>query len=64
VYIIFSRSGHFSGAWMFIWPAMSFTRVISALRPRRTNVDHSRRMDPPKPLQSEHWGTSPRPFSN
>jgi hypothetical protein len=62
--IIFSRSGNLSGAWMFLYPAMSLTRVISALRPRQTDADHRSRMDPPKPLQSEHWGSPPRPFSN
>lgn len=39
------------------------TRVISALRPRRTNADGRSRMDPSKPLQSEHWGSPPRPYS-
>jgi hypothetical protein len=62
--IIFSRSGNLSGAWMFLYPAMSLTRVISALRPRRTNADDRSRIDPSKPLQSEHWGSPPRPFSN
>ena len=62
--IIFSRSVNLGGAWMFLYPAMSLTRVISALRPRQTNADHRSPMDPPKPLQSEHWGSPPRPFSN
>jgi hypothetical protein len=52
----YSRSGNFSGAWVFLYPAMSLTRVSSALHPRQTNADHRSRMDPPKPLQSEHWG--------
>ena len=63
VYIIVSRSG-LAGSWMFLYPAMSLSRVIRTLHPRDINVDYRRRMDPPKPLQSEHWGTPPRPFSN
>ena len=62
--IIFSRGGNLSGTWMFLYPAMSLTRVISVLRPRQTDADPRSRMDPPKPLQSEHWGSPPRPFSN
>jgi len=54
--IIYSRSGNFSGAWVFLYPAMSLTRVSSALHPTRANADHRSRVDPPKPLQSEHWG--------
>jgi hypothetical protein len=64
VVIIFSRGGNFSGTWMFLYPALSLTRVISALRPLQTNADHHNRMDPPKPLQSDHWGSTPRSFSN
>ena len=54
--IIYSSSGNFSGAWVFLYPAMSLTRVSSALHPTRANADHRSRVDPPKPLQSEHWG--------
>ncbi len=61
--IIFSRSGNLSGAWMFLYPAMSLTRVTSALRPRQTDADPRNRMDSSKPLRSEHWGSPPRPFS-
>jgi hypothetical protein len=64
VYIISSRSGPLSGGWMFLYPAMSLTRVISALRPRQADADHRSRMDPPKPLRSEHWGSPRQPFSN
>jgi hypothetical protein len=53
--IIYSSSGNFSGAWVFLYSAMSLTRVINALRPRQTSSDNRSRMDPPKPLQSEHW---------
>lgn len=54
--IIYSSSGNFSGAWVFLYSAMSLTRVRSALHPTRANADHRSRVDPPKPLQSEHWG--------
>jgi hypothetical protein len=57
VYIIFSfsRSGRFiGGAWMFIYPVMSLTRVQRLTS--TMSSDHRSRTDPPKPLQSEHWG--------
>jgi hypothetical protein len=64
VYVIFFSWDHLGGAWMFMYPAMSITRAKNYFRPRETNIGDSRRMDPAKPLQSEHWGTPSQPFSN
>ena len=64
VYMISSHRGHSSGIWMFLWPAMSINNVVNAFRPRQANPDQSSLPGPPKPLQSEYWGTPPRPFSN
>ena len=66
VIIAISGGRHFSsGVWCFLLPAMSFTRVSSYLRPRPpSNNSLLKPIETPKSLQSEHWGTPPRPFSN
>ncbi|MGH9596813.1 MAG: hypothetical protein ACRD3K_08465 [Edaphobacter sp.] len=58
---------HESGrAWMYIWPAMTLTliRLQSALHPKTISNGLLQPIERAKPLQSESWGTPPRPFSS
>lgn len=59
-FIIFYRGHRIGGAWIFLWPAMCLGRVSNYLRPKPVSTDNSllRIVERPKPLQSEHWGTS------
>jgi hypothetical protein len=52
------------GAWMFIWPAMTLTRLKSALRSKPISNNLLQPIERPKPLQSENWGIPSRPFSS
>jgi hypothetical protein len=62
VYVVSSNFHNFGGGWMFLWPMLTIIRVQACLRPKKpTNL--LRPIEPPKPLQSENWGTSSRPFS-
>ena len=60
--IAFSHGHHVSGAWFFLIPQLSIARVRLSLR-ERPKTDDSSLIYPAKPLQSENWGTPPRPFS-
>jgi hypothetical protein len=66
IIIAISSARHFAGAWVFLWPAMCLTRLSNYLRPKPTSSNGSllKSIEPPEPLDSEHWGTPPRPFSN
>jgi hypothetical protein len=55
---------HLGGAWCFLWPMMSFTRIQSYLRTRPTSKPSLWSTEQSKPLQSENWGAPPRPFSS
>jgi hypothetical protein len=62
--ILFWTGRHLAGAaWIFLAPSMSLTRVKAIFsRPRR--AASLGRKDPPKPLQSDHWGIPPQPSSH
>jgi hypothetical protein len=62
--IVFTRSSNVAGAWVFLAPALSLQRISSSLRPRSNPPSDTHPLYPLKPLQSEHWGTPPRPLSN
>jgi hypothetical protein len=63
VYVVFSNFHNFGGGWMFLWPMLTIIRVQACLRPKKpTNLLYP--VEPPKPLQSENWGTPSRPFSS
>jgi hypothetical protein len=66
--LIMGASGrmNFSGAWCFLFPAMCLTRLANYLRPKSASSNDSlfKPIERPRPLQSEEWGTPPRPFSN
>jgi hypothetical protein len=62
--IAFTRGSGIAGVWMFIAPSLSLSRVRSLLRPRNHANADSQLRTPAKPLQSEHWGTPPGPFTN
>jgi len=63
VYVVFSNFHNFGGGWMFLWPMLIIIRVQACLRPpQKTNLLPP--VVPPKPLQSENWGTPSRPFSS
>lgn len=65
--IVITISGaRIGGVWCLLYPAMTFTRVGSYLRPRPPSSSDSllKLIETSKPLQSEHWGTPPHSFSN
>ena len=49
-------SGHFGAAWIFLIPSMGLTRIRAMFSPPRENASGLGLADPPKPIQSEHWG--------
>jgi hypothetical protein len=61
--VVFSSAGHFSAAWIFFIPLMSLIRIRGIFSRPRENASHPGLVDPAKPLQSEHWGIPPQPFS-
>ncbi len=65
-YVFFSHPHNVGGAWAFLYPALSLTRVISAMRKRPSSSTDRllTRIEPPKPLHSEHWKTPPHPFTS
>lgn len=62
--IVFDRRSGLAGVLMFIVPSLSLSRVQSFLRPRNNAKTDSQLRAPAKPLQSEYWGTPPRPFTS
>ena len=63
VYVVSSNFHNFGGGWTFLWPMLTIIRIQGCLRPQKpTNL--LRPVEPPKPLQSENWGTPSRPFSS
>jgi hypothetical protein len=62
--IAFDRGHNIGGAWAFLAPSMSLNRVRVSLRPPSKVATNPGLPYPAKPLQSGHWGTPPRPFSN
>ena len=61
---VFSRGLHVAGFYFFLAPQMGLNRVRMSLRPPNKVAANSGLSYPVKPLQSEHWGVPPRPFSN
>jgi hypothetical protein len=61
--IAFPRGHNIGGSWVFLAPAMSLNRVRVSLRPKVT-TNPRLLPNPAKPLQSEHWGSPPQPFSD
>jgi hypothetical protein len=61
--VVLSSARHFSAAWIFLIPSMTLTRIRGIFSQSRKSSSHPRSIDPAKPFQSEHWGTSPQPFS-
>jgi hypothetical protein len=57
--VAFSNSRHFAGAWIFLFPAMSLTRVKAVFTRPRNSASGPGTIGPPKPLQSDHWGIPP-----
>jgi hypothetical protein len=63
VYVVFSNFHNFGGGWMFLWPMLTIIRVQACLHPpKKPNLLPP--VEPPKPLQSENWGTPSHPFSS
>jgi hypothetical protein len=50
----------YTGAWIFLFPAMSLTRFKTIFSRSRKSDNGPGTQDPPKPLQSEHWGIPPQ----
>jgi hypothetical protein len=64
-FVIFSAAHNVGGSLMIFWPLMSLIRVGTYLRPPKPPFDRLLQpIEQPKPLQSENWGTPPRPFAN
>jgi hypothetical protein len=62
--IAFSGSRHVAGAWIFLLPSMSLTRMRAMFNPPRKDAGGLGLIDPPKPPQSDHWGAPPSSFTN
>jgi hypothetical protein len=62
--IAFSHRQDIAGSWFFLAPAMGLSRLRMSLRPQNKVAANPGLLYPVKPLQSEYWGTPPRPFSN
>jgi len=62
--LVFSRGQRLAGFYFFLAPQMGLNRVRMSLRSPNKVADTSGLSYPAKPLQSEHWGTPPRPFTN
>jgi hypothetical protein len=54
---------HYAGVWIFLFPILSLSRVRGIFNPPRKNAGGVGPVDPPKPLQSEHWGLPPQSSS-
>jgi TRAP-type C4-dicarboxylate transport system permease small subunit len=52
------------GTWMFFAPLLTLTRVATCLRPKPASDRLFQPRVQSKPLQSENWGSPPRPFSS
>jgi hypothetical protein len=63
-YMVFSSAHQVSGTWMFLAPLQSLIRVGTYLRPKPASDRLFRPIEQLKPLQSENWGSPPRPFSS
>jgi hypothetical protein len=63
-YVIFPAAHNVGGSLMLFWPLMSLLRVGTYLRPKPPSDRLFQSREQPKPLQSENWGTPPRPSSN
>jgi hypothetical protein len=62
--VVFSGR-HFVGVvWIFLLPSMSLTRIRGFFSQPRKDAGGLGSIDPPKPLQSEQWGTPPQSFTN
>jgi len=59
----FSSGRHATGAWIFLFPAMSLTRVRAIFTRPHKNSSGLGIQDAPRPLRSDHWGASPQRFS-
>jgi hypothetical protein len=62
--IVFSRGQHFAGSWFFLAPQMGLSRIRMSLRAQNKVPATSQLPYPAKPLQSDHWGAPPEPFSS
>ena len=63
-YVVFLGVRHSGGVWMILWPLMCLTRVRGYLRPKPKSDRLLQPRERSKPLQSEHWGTPPSPFTS
>jgi hypothetical protein len=61
VFVLSSR--HFSGAWIFIYPLMTLSRIRGFFSRPPNSAGGPGTQDPPKPLRSDHWGIPPQRFS-
>jgi len=61
---VFSSGRHYAGAWIFLLPLLSLSRMRAMFNQPRKDAGGIGSIDPPKPLQSKNWGAPPRPFSN
>ena len=62
--IVFSRGQHIAGSWFFLAPQMGLIRLRMALRGQNKAMTDTGLPYPTKSLQSEQWGTPPKPFTN
>jgi hypothetical protein len=61
--MVFSRGSHLSGFWPVLIVQTSITNTRLALRKQAKADESGGLLHPARPLQSENWGTPPRPFS-
>jgi hypothetical protein len=62
--VVFSGSRHSAALWIVLLPSLSLARVRAMFNPPYKKSGSSGLVDPPKTLQSEHWGDPPQRFSN
>jgi hypothetical protein len=62
--VVFSPAHQIGGTWMFFAPLLTLTRVATCLRPKPASDRLFQPREQSKSLQSENWGSPPRPFSN